>query len=81
MQTPTEWRLECYREAAGFSPVEDFLDGIDVKTRARFDHWLMLYLPFLFITITRIGHVGYILHVLHMLHMFIGVFSCYLLRG
>jgi len=35
-----EWRTEFYIEADGTSPVERFLDTLDLKTRARF-RWSM----------------------------------------
>ena len=31
-----EWVLEFYLDARGSSPVEEFLDSLDLKTRARF---------------------------------------------
>lgn len=36
MQLPTDWTVEPYLEDNGASPVEEFLDGLDLKTRARF---------------------------------------------
>lgn len=36
MQRPTEWTNEFYLEDDGTSPVEEFLDSLDLKTRARF---------------------------------------------
>lgn len=36
----TEWTTEFYLEESGRSPVEDFLDSLDLKTRARF-RWSM----------------------------------------
>src|ERR1051326_2808278 len=35
-----EWTTEVYRDERGASPVEEFLDSVDVKTRARF-RWSM----------------------------------------
>lgn len=40
MQRSTEWTTEFYVEDDGSSPVEEFLDGLDLKTRARF-RWSM----------------------------------------
>jgi len=40
MTEPTEWTTEFYRDADGESPVEAFLDSLDLKTRARF-RWSM----------------------------------------
>ena len=39
-QTSTDWTLEFYVETNGLSPVEEFLDSLDNKTRARF-RWSM----------------------------------------
>jgi phage-related protein len=36
MTPPTDWSIEFYLEADGSAPVEEFLDGLDLKTRARF---------------------------------------------
>ncbi len=36
MQRPTDWTTEFYLEDDDTSPVEEFLDGLDLKTRARF---------------------------------------------
>ncbi len=35
-----EWRLEFYKGESGASPVEEFLDSLDLRTRARF-RWSM----------------------------------------
>lgn len=40
MQTSPEWTLEFYLDANGSSPVIEFLDSLDKKTRARFG-WSM----------------------------------------
>jgi len=40
MQTATDWTIEFYLEDDGTSPVEEFLDSLDLKTRARF-RWSM----------------------------------------
>ncbi len=40
MQKTAEWTTEFYLEADGSSPVEEFLDSVDLKTRARF-RWSM----------------------------------------
>ncbi len=40
MQGPSDWTIEFYVESSGASPVEEFLDSLDVKTRARF-RWSM----------------------------------------
>jgi phage-related protein len=40
MKTPAEWTTEFYVEDDGASPVEEFLDSVDLKTRARF-RWSM----------------------------------------
>ena len=40
MPTPTEWKVEFYLEADGSSPVQEFLDSLDVKTIVRF-RWSM----------------------------------------
>lgn len=40
MEHPTEWTTEFYLESSGGSPVEEFLDQLDLKTRARF-RWSM----------------------------------------
>lgn len=40
MQIPAEWTTEFYVEESGRSPVEEFLDSLDLKTRARF-FWSM----------------------------------------
>jgi len=40
MQPSTEWTIELYIEPNGRSPVEEFLDTLDLKTRARF-RWSM----------------------------------------
>ena len=40
MKTPAEWTTEFYVEDDGTSPVEEFLDSVDLKTRARF-RWSM----------------------------------------
>jgi phage-related protein len=40
MQRPTEWVNEFYLEDDGTSPVEEFLDSLDLKTRVRF-YWSM----------------------------------------
>ncbi|MBI2863615.1 MAG: type II toxin-antitoxin system RelE/ParE family toxin [Chloroflexi bacterium] len=40
MNEPTGWKTEFYLEDDGTSPVEEFLDSLDVKTRTRF-HWSM----------------------------------------
>ncbi len=40
MQGPTDWATEFYLEDDGTSPVEQFLDRLDLKTRARFQ-WSM----------------------------------------
>lgn len=31
-----EWSTEFFQEDDGTSPIEEFLDGLDLKTRARF---------------------------------------------
>lgn len=36
MEQPTEWIAEFYVEPNGKSPVEEFLNSLDLKTRARF---------------------------------------------
>lgn len=36
MPEPSDWTTEFYVEANGASPVEEFLDSLDLKTRARF---------------------------------------------
>ena len=36
MPASSEWTIEFLIEADGSSPVEEFLDGVDIKTRARF---------------------------------------------
>lgn len=36
MTQASEWTIEFLIEADGSSPVEEFLDGLDIKTRARF---------------------------------------------
>ncbi len=40
MQGQEGWTLEFFIEDRGSSPVEEFLDGLDLKTRARF-RWSM----------------------------------------
>ncbi|TAK28166.1 MAG: type II toxin-antitoxin system RelE/ParE family toxin [Chloroflexota bacterium] len=40
MSRPPEWTTEVYVEDNGTSPVEEFLDSLDIKTRARF-RWSM----------------------------------------
>jgi phage-related protein len=40
VSTPTEWTPEFYLADDGTSPVEEFLDSLDLKTRARF-RWSM----------------------------------------
>jgi phage-related protein len=40
MRTPAEWTTEFYLEEDGTSPIEAFLDSLDLKTRARF-RWSM----------------------------------------
>ncbi len=40
MQQSTDWTIEFYLEDDSTSPVEEFLDGLDLKTRARF-RWSM----------------------------------------
>ncbi|HZT35668.1 MAG TPA: type II toxin-antitoxin system RelE/ParE family toxin [Nitrososphaera sp.] len=40
MSEETDWTTELYEEADGSSPVEEFLDSLDKKTRARF-RWSM----------------------------------------
>lgn len=40
MPEPSVWTTEFYLEANGTSPVEEFLDRVDLKTRARF-RWSM----------------------------------------
>ena len=40
MQKSAEWTTEFYLGADGSSPVEEFLESIDLKTRARF-RWSM----------------------------------------
>jgi phage-related protein len=40
MKMPPKWSLEFYREADGSSPVAEFLDSLDLKTRTRF-RWSM----------------------------------------
>ncbi len=40
MNAATEWTDESYLEADGTSPVDVFLDSLDLKTRARF-RWSM----------------------------------------
>jgi len=40
MQRREDWTLEFLVDESGKSPVEDFLDSLDVKTRARF-RWSM----------------------------------------
>jgi len=40
MQRGTEWTTEFYTEGDGTSPIEAFLDSLDLKTRARF-RWSM----------------------------------------
>ncbi len=37
MSAEQEWSIVFYTEEDGRSPVVEFLDGLDVKTRARFD--------------------------------------------
>ena len=37
---PEEWQLEFYVDSRGHSPVTEFLDTLDNKTRARF-RWSM----------------------------------------
>ena len=34
MQAPNQWALEFYEDEHGQSPVEDFLDGLDPRSRA-----------------------------------------------
>src|SRR5437899_638588 len=36
MPAAKEWSTEFYLDDTGNSPVEEFLDGLDTKTRARF---------------------------------------------
>src|ERR1700693_4438872 len=36
MDLPTKWTTEFYVEDDGTSPIEQFLDSLDVKTRTRF---------------------------------------------
>ncbi len=36
MQQATGWTVEFYLDDTGASPVEDFLESLDLKTRARF---------------------------------------------
>jgi phage-related protein len=36
MMTGDDWEIEFYVDARGNSPVEEFLDSLDLKTRARF---------------------------------------------
>lgn len=40
MEPPATWTTEFYIEPSGRSPVEEFLDSLDLKTRARFG-WSM----------------------------------------
>ena len=40
VKTPEEWTTEFYIKDDGTSPVEEFLDSLDLKTRARF-RWSM----------------------------------------
>lgn len=40
MNVYSEWTNEFYLDADGSSPVEEFLSGLDLKTRARF-YWSM----------------------------------------
>lgn len=40
MPEPSDWTTEFYVEANGSVPVEEFLDSLDLKTRARF-RWSM----------------------------------------
>src|SRR5689334_19285626 len=40
MEPSTEWTTEFYLEASGRSPIEEFLDHLDLKTRTRF-RWSM----------------------------------------
>lgn len=40
MPAPSQWTIEFYLETTGTSPVEEFLDSLDLKTRARF-RWSM----------------------------------------
>lgn len=40
MADNTDWAIEFYLTSSGTSPVEDFLDSLDLKTRARF-RWSM----------------------------------------
>jgi phage-related protein len=40
MAEPSDWTTEFYLESNGASPVEEFLDSLDLKTRARF-RWSM----------------------------------------
>lgn len=40
MRQGAEWTLEFYIEENGISPIEEFLDSLDPKTRARF-RWSM----------------------------------------
>jgi phage-related protein len=40
MEHPMEWTTENYIEPSGRCPVEEFLDSLDLKTRARF-RWSM----------------------------------------
>ena len=40
MPTPPDWMTEFYLADDGTSPVEEFLDSLDLKTRARF-YWSM----------------------------------------
>jgi phage-related protein len=39
----TDWNIEFYLEADGTSPVEQFLDNLDLKTRTRFQ-WSLVQL-------------------------------------
>jgi phage-related protein len=40
IQLTSDWKNEFYLEADGTSPVEEFLNNLDIKTRVRF-HWSM----------------------------------------
>ncbi len=40
METPTGWTVEFYLTEDGASPVAEFLDSLDIKTRTRF-RWSM----------------------------------------